>query len=156
MTKFRDLSPEQKEGIKELLLIGVERRIKEEIDYTNQIYRLLILGNGAGIALLTTFMGAILSSGNPIIELVSPLWKFLAGATFAALIYLPLMAVASQATIHNANQFSDFIQDKIDLEAIQGWGLSSGGRILILLFLLTSVSMFFWGVAQCITILASN
>ena len=76
MTKYKDFDDDQKSAVKELLFIGIERRIKEEGEYTNQVFKLLILGNGAGIALLSTFMGAIAASGNPISELVSPLWKF--------------------------------------------------------------------------------
>lgn len=153
MTKFKDFDDNQKDALKDLLLIAIERKIKEEIELTNQIFRLLILGNGAGIALLATFMGAIAATENPISELVSPLWKFLIGAVLAALIYAPLFAVASQATIHVSNQVLEFLQNKIDLETIEGWGLSQTGLKLVRLLALLSLISFFWGVYQCISIL---
>lgn len=153
MTKFQDFDDNQKGALKDLLLIAIERKIKEEIELTNQIFKLLILGNGAGIALLAAFIGAIAATGHPISELVSPLWKFLFGAVFAALIYAPLFAVASQATIHVSNQVVEFLQNKKDLEDMQSWGLSQTGLIFVRLLALSSLITFFWGVYQCISIL---
>jgi hypothetical protein len=95
MTHFRDLDPNQKEAVRELLLRGIDRRIREDIEYTNQIFRLLIVGNGAGVALLATFMGAVAANGHPVSALVTPLWKFFLGCISAAFIYWPLVAVAS-------------------------------------------------------------
>ncbi|WP_295625338.1 hypothetical protein [uncultured Nitrosomonas sp.] len=153
MTKFKEFDNDQKSAFKELLFIVMERRIKEEIEYTNHVFKFLVLGNGAGIALLAAFMGAIAATGNPISELVSPLWKFLIGATLAAFIYVPLFAVASQATIHAANQISDFFQNKLDFEEIGSWSLNRKGLIIVQLLALTSLILFFWGVYQCISIL---
>lgn len=153
MTKFRDLDDNQKSAFQELIYLGIERRIKEEIDYTSQLLRLLLLGNGTGIALLFAFMGAIAASGNPVSELVSPLWKFFIGAFFASLIYAPLFAVAVQATNHTITQTIDFLQNKIDLEEMQGWGLTKTGVIFIQILASISLILFFWGVYQCVLIL---
>lgn len=124
MTRFNDLDADQKIAFKELLLRGIDRRIREDIEYTNHVYRLLILGNGAGIALLAPFLGAVAARGNPLGDLVSPLWKFFLGCVFAALIFAPLMAVAAQATTHTVNQAVEFFKNQADLESLQGWGLS--------------------------------
>lgn len=153
MTKFKEFDNNQKSAFKELLFIVMERRIKEEMEYTNHVFKFLIMGNGAGIALLAAFMGAIAAIGNPISELVSPLWKFLIGATLAALIYAPLFSVASQATMHTANQISDFLQNKLDFEDIRGWTLNKTGLVIVQLLASSSLILFFWGVYQCISIL---
>lgn len=155
MTRFRDLDGDQKDAFKELLLRGIDRRIHEEIEYTNQVYRLLVLGNGAGIALLATFMGAVAATGNPFADLVAPLWKFFIGCVLAALIYAPLMAVSSQATNHIARQALAFFQNQIDIESLQGYGFNRLGLWVVRLLALASLSFFSWGVYQCIQILKS-
>jgi hypothetical protein len=119
------------------------------------VYRLLVLGNGAGIALLATFMGAVAAAGNPLANLVAPLWKFFIGCVLAALIYAPLMAVASQATNHIANQAFAFFQNQIDIESMQGYGFNRLGLWVVRLLALGSLSFFSWGVYQCIQILKS-
>lgn len=153
MTKFKEFDNNQKSAFKELLFIIIERRIKEEIEYTSHVFKFLVLGNGTGIALLATFMGGIAATGNPISELVSPLWKFLIGATLAAFIYVPLFAVASQATIHTVDQVSDFLQSKLDFEDIKGWSLNKKGLLVVQVLASASLILFFWGVYQCISIL---
>jgi hypothetical protein len=155
LTRFKDLDPDQRGAFKELLLRAVDRRVKEDMDYTSQAYRLLALGNGAGIALLASFMGVVAGRGNPLDALVSPLWKFLLGVLLAALINVPLMAVAAEAVNRQVNQTVEFFQNKADLESIQGWGLSKRGRILVALLALSSLACFIWGVAQCIWLLNS-
>lgn len=94
MTKFKELDNDQKGAFKDLMLRAVDRRIKEDIEYTQHSYRLLIIGNGAGIALLASFIGAIVGRGNPAAgALIAPLWKFFLGCFLAAMIYAPLRKV---------------------------------------------------------------
>lgn len=125
------------------------------MEYTNHVYRLLVLGNGAGIALLASFMGVVAGRGHPVAELVPPLWKFLLGCILAALIYAPHMAVAAQAVNHAANQTIQFLKNEIDLESVQGWVLDRRGQRVIALLALSSFLLFVVGVIQCIYVLAS-
>lgn len=153
MTFFKDLDDAQKDAIKDLVIRGVERRIQEETEYTNQVFRLLALGNGAGVVLLATFMGAIATAGNPIANLVAPLWKFFLGSVAAALIYAPLMAVAADATKHVADQAFKVFNNKMEIESLQGYGLNKRGLFIIRALAFTSLVLFAWGVYQCIRIL---
>jgi hypothetical protein len=155
MTRFHDLDAEQKDAFKELLLRAIDRRIREEMDYTSQVNRLLLLGNGAGVAILVTFMGAVASNGNPLAEFAAPLWKFFIGCVLAALIYFPTLAVASQATFHIEKQAKAFFQNQMDIEALEGYGYNRFGRWFVTLLSLMSLFFFSWGVYQCIQILKS-
>lgn len=155
VTKHDELTDEQRATVRELLAAATSRRIQDETTYTNQVFRLLILGNGAGIALLATFMGAVAAAGNPIGDLAGPLWKFLLGAILGAGVYVPLMAVASQATTHNEKQTLAFLKGEIDLENLQGWGLNRAGRIVVRLLAFSSFIVFTWAVIQCIFIVKS-
>lgn len=155
MTKFRELDADQKAIVKEMLLRAIDRRVKEDMEYTSQVYRLLVLGNGAGIALLASFMGVVAGRGHSIDALVSPLWKFLLGCILGALIYAPHMGVAAQAVYHAANQTTQFLKNELDLESIQGWGLSKRGRKLIAILALGSLILFVLGVIQCIYLLST-
>lgn len=155
MSKFSDLTSAQKSAVQELLVVALQRRIKEEIDYTNQVFRLLLLGNGSAIALLTAFMGAVGAYGHPISQLTGPLWKFLLGAVFGALIYFVLMTVTAQATVHQANQAFKIIRNDMELDEIQGWGLSHIGLWVVRILALLSLAMFAWGASECISIVGN-
>jgi hypothetical protein len=155
MTKFKEFDDDQRGALKEFLLCALDRRVKEDMENTNHAYKLLALGNGAGIALLASFIGVVAGRGQEVGDLVAPLWKFLLGCVLAALIYAPLMAVASQAVTHQANQAIQFIRNEIDLEQMQGWGLSKRGRLVVSILALSSLALFIAGVVQCIWILNS-
>jgi hypothetical protein len=155
MTKFRELDSDQKAMAKEMLMRAIDRRVKEDIEYTNHVYRLLVLGNGAGIVLLASFIGVIAGKGQSVTELVPPLWKFLLGCILAALIYAPHMAVATQAVNHAAAQTLQFLKNEIELESIQGWVLNKRGQRVVALLALLSFALFVVGVLQCIYLLSS-
>lgn len=155
MTKFSEFDEQQKEILKEILLIELENKMKEDREYIGHIIRFLILGNGSGIILLATFMGAIAASGHPISQLVSPLWKFLFGAIIGVLIYGPLAIVANQAVTFHAEQAIKFIKNEIEFEEKQNWGLSNRGIIYVRFFMFLSLILFLWGVFNCIFILKS-
>lgn len=155
MTYFKDLDPAQQEAFRELVLRAVDKRIREEMHYTNQVFRLLVFGNGAGVALLATFMGAVAATGNPVGELVTPLWKFFFGSVSAALIYGPLFAVAGQATNHMGEMASKFILNEIEIESMQGYSLNRRGRLVVGFLALVSLLFFAWGVYQSVQILKS-
>jgi uncharacterized membrane protein len=96
--KFKDMTDYQREAFRELFLTALAVRTTEEQQYTQQFYRLLMLGNGTGIALLATFMGALVSENKQVTQLRTPMIVFLVGACVASLVYLPLMSVANAAT----------------------------------------------------------
>lgn len=151
--KYKDMTQEQQEAFRGFLLNIVGIKSQEEQQYTQQFYRLLILGNGAGIVLLATFMGAVAGQGAQLAELVTPLIKFFFGAILAALVFFPLMGVANQATAHIGNQVSKFFLNELDIEQLQGYGLNKVGRIIIYALLIGSLASFGIGVYQCIGIL---
>lgn len=155
MTKFREFDDDQRTVFKELLFRGIDRRIKEDMEYTSHVFKFLVLGNGAGIALLASFMGVVAGRGNPLDALISPLWKFLLGAVLAALIYAPMMAVATEATTKTLAEAVEFFQNRIEFEAMQGWGLSKRGRRVVAWLMALSLICFVWGVVQCVGILSS-
>lgn len=155
MTKFREFDEDQRVVFKELLLRGIDRRIKEDMEYTGHVFRFLVLGNGAGIALLASFMGVVAGRGHPLDALVSPLWKFLLGAVFAALIYAPLMAVSTEATNKVLAEAVQFFKNELDFESMQGWALNKRGQRVVGFLILASFICFIWGVIQCVGILSS-
>ena len=153
MTHFDNLDEEQKDAIKGIYLSAFERRMEDERFYINQLYRLLVLGSGAGIALLVAFMGGMLSNGNSIKLLVPALWKFFIGAVSATSIYILLGLVASDAVNHIEKELKDFFLNKKEIENIQGYGLSGIGRIVLLILAVMSLTFFIWGVFQCAGVL---
>lgn len=153
MARFRDLDPDEKDAFKELVLRGIDRRIREETEYTNQVIRFLVLGNAAGIVLLAGFMGGVASKDGALTELVSPLWKFFFGCVFAALIYAAHMVVSTQATNYILKQAVAFFKSEIEMESMSSYGFSKRGIWIVRLLALTSMIFFTWGVYQCIQIL---
>lgn len=79
--KFSELSPEQKTAYQELFAAAYQTRIQDQHQYTQTGFRLLILGNGAGIALLATFMGAVAGESGEFGQLIAPLAKIFLGCT---------------------------------------------------------------------------
>jgi hypothetical protein len=151
--KYKDMTDEQKEAFRGFLLMALTVKTQEEKAYTDQFFRLLMLGNGTGIALLATFMGALVRNAQQIVQLKTPMIVFLIGAFIAASVYFPLMSVAAAATNNITAQVTDFFLNKKDIEAMQGYGLSRAGRAVVMLLLLASLVLFVIGVAMCIRIL---
>jgi len=112
-----------------------------------------MLANGTGIALLATFMGALVRNAVEIVQLKTPMVIFLVGAFLAALVYLPLMSVANAATNNITSQVTDFFLNKKDIETMQGYSLNRAGRTVVMLLQVTSLILFVIGVATCIPIL---
>lgn len=57
--KYQEMTGEQKEAFKDMLITVLNVRSQEEQQYTQQFFKLLILSNGGAIILLTTFMAAL-------------------------------------------------------------------------------------------------
>lgn len=150
------MSEAQQAAYRNILSTIVSVKSQEEQKYTHEGYRLLVLGNGAGIAILAALMGSLAGSGTEFSLLLAPLKYFFAGTILAALAYVPLIAVANQATVNVTNQISDFFLDKLDIENIQGYGFSRIGRVILALLLLGSFLMFCIGVYKCVSILSAS
>jgi hypothetical protein len=149
--KFKDMNEYQQEAFRELFLTALTVRTQEEQQYSQQFYRLLMLGNGTGIALLATFIGALVRDNKQVTQLRTPMIVFLVGACVASLVYLPLMSVANAATNNITNQVTEFFLNKRDVETLQGYGLNLAGRIVVKFLLFASLTLFVIGV--CIRIL---
>ena len=151
--KFEEMDKPQQEAFRSLFITALTVRTQEEQQYTQQFYRLLMLGNGTGIALLATFMGALVRNNQQVIQLRTPMIVFLVGASVASLVYLPLMSVANAATNNITTQVTEFFLNKKEVETLQGYGLNPAGRIVVTLLLFASLVLFVIGVVMCIRIL---
>jgi hypothetical protein len=151
--KYKEMSDEQKEAFRGFLLMALTVRTQEEKQYTDQFLRLLMLANGTGIALLASFMGALIRNTQQIVQLKTPMIIFLVGTFVGALVYLPMMSVAADATTNITTQVTDFFLNKKEIETMQGYGLNRAGRVVVRLLLFASLVLFVVGVAMCIRIL---
>ena len=106
-----------------------------------------------GIVLLATFMGAVVRNNAQVSMLRTPLIMFFIGALLAALVYVPLSAVASQATTNVTTQVTELFLNKKEFEELQGYGLNCAGRVVVNILLLSSLIMFGMGVYKCISVL---
>ena len=151
--KFQDMTREQQEAFSGLLLNIVSIKSQEEQQFTQQFFRLLILGNGVGIMLLATLMATMAGDAGQLIGLATPLIKFFVGAILAALVFFPLMAVSNQATVYIGGQVTKFFLNEIDIEEFRGYGLNKLERLAINLLLVGSLLAFSLGVYECIGVL---
>jgi len=144
--KFKEMNDSQQDAIKEVLLIGLNVRTQDERKYTYEFYRLLALGNGMGIVLLGTFMGAVIDKSGQVSMLRTPLILFCIGALLAALVYVPLFSVANAATVNVTEQVTEFFLNRKEFETIRGFDLNCAGRVVVLVLLFSSLTMFAVGV----------
>lgn len=151
--KFSQLASRNAEAIAEFYVKVAELKAAQSQQLAQDGLRLLVLGNGAGVAVLATFLGVIVERGKPIGDLLSPLIWFLIGATLAALIYLPLIAVADRAAKHIGESIENFFKDKLELEQLQGYELTKRGVLVVNALLLLSIICFVVGVFLCVSAL---
>ncbi len=151
--KYSKMSEAQQAAYRDILGTIVNIKSQEEQKYTHDAFRLLVLGNAAGIAILAVFMGNLASKGDDFGALIVPLAFFFIGTILAALTYVPLVAVANQATIHIVNQINDFFLDKLEFEQIRGYGFNVKGRRIVAALLGGSFTMFCMGVFGRLVIL---
>jgi hypothetical protein len=151
--KFSQMTEEQQDAIRETFLTVISVRSQEEQRYTEQFFLLLVLGNGTGVFLLATFMGALVTTNKAVGSLRVPLILFSIGAFLAAFVYVPLTAVANQATVNAFQQITDFFLDKKELEAIQPYGFNRRGLFIVWSLLLLSFLAFGVALIVCIRIL---
>jgi hypothetical protein len=57
--KYHEMSADQKDAFKDMLITVLNVKSQEEQQYTQQFFKLLILSNGGAIVLLATFMAAL-------------------------------------------------------------------------------------------------
>lgn len=117
--RFSQLPERQANAIAEFYLKVAEIKAAESQDLSRSGLQMLVIGNGAGIAVLTTFMGVIVQKGESLSDLIAPLTAFLAGATVAALMYLPLIQVARDAANHIGTSVEAFFRDQYGVGGTQ-------------------------------------
>ncbi|OGW43752.1 MAG: hypothetical protein A2Y66_00040 [Nitrospirae bacterium RBG_13_41_22] len=147
--KYSDMSEAQKAAFRDILGTIIKIKSQEEQKYIHDGYRLLVLGNGAGTAILATFMGSLASHGSKISGLIIPLTLFTIGVVLAALTYVPLIAVSNQATINVTNQITDFFWIKKMLKRCKDMVLQKGG-VLFSRFCWVDPSLYFVSVYICV------
>jgi len=151
--KFSQLAERNAQAIADFFIKVAEIKAAQSQQLAQDGLRLLVLGNGAGVAILATFLGIIVERGEPVDDLLAPLISFLVGATLAALMYLPLILVADSAAKHIGESIENFFKDKLDVEQLQGYGLSKRGIIILNALLLLSIVCFVVGVVLCVSAL---
>jgi hypothetical protein len=151
--KFDQMTPEQQEAFRDAFLTIISVKSQEEQRYTEQFFRLLVLGNGTGVVLLATFMGALVHNNGAVGSLRTPLIIFSIGAILAALVYVPLMLVANQASIAIFQQITEFFLNKKDVETIEGYGFNKRGSVVVFSLLISSLLAFVIASVFCIRIL---
>lgn len=144
--KFSELPERRANSIASFFLKVAEIKSAESQEISRAGLQLLVIGNGAGILVLATFMGVIVQKGDSLSDLISPLIAFLVGATLGALMYIPLIAVASDAASHLGTTIEKFFNDQIELEELQGYSLTKRGKFVVNGLLLLSILCFVVGV----------
>lgn len=144
--KFSELPERRANAIASLFLKVAEIKSAESQEISRAGLQLLVIGNGAGILVLATFMGVIVQKGDSLSDLISSLIAFLVGATSGALMYVPLIAVASDAASHLGTTIEKFFNDQIELEELQGYSLNKRGKLVVNGLLLLSILCFVVGV----------
>ena len=153
MTLFKDLDPEQREAFKSICLQALESKLKEDTTFTLQVYKFLVIGNGAGVALVVAFLSGAFTAGIATSALASPLWKFFLGAVAAAFIQVVHMAVSADGVPYISKQVSDFFLNQQHIEEFQSWGLSERGKKIVLGLMLVSFVLFLWGSIQSLLLI---
>ena len=151
--KYSEMDDDQKEAFREYYMLALQTSITQEQKYSDQVLRFLILGNGAGILLLTTFMGTLASNNKDFSTLVNPLVKFFLGLLFASLVFVPFIYIANKSTNKISDQLLEFFLNQSDTCNLGGYRIKSFLRIVVMGLFIISASMFFWGVYQSFTIL---
>jgi hypothetical protein len=120
--KFSELPDKQTNALIEFYARITDICSQEARSYSLAGFRLLLLGNSAGVAFLATTLAGLYTANASREDLILPLILFLVGVLFAGLAYLPVIGVASNAAKHIGESVEKFIKDELDLEELQGWG----------------------------------
>ncbi len=151
--KYSEMNDDQKEAFREYYMLVLQTRIAEGQKYSDQVLRFLILGNGAGILLLATFMGTLAGNNKNFSMMVNPLMGFVLGLLFASLVFIPLLYIANKSANKISNQSIDFFFNQSDTCNLRDYIVKPFLRIVIMVLFIFSASLFFWGVYQSFTIL---
>jgi hypothetical protein len=150
MTFFHELDNEQKDYIKDVAIISLNRRIADDTKYTDNVFKLILLANATAIFLIIAYA----TKSYPLSELAAPLWKYIVGLISIASINIIFLSVAVQATIVQSEEWLSFYLNNLELNDIKGWSLNKHG--LRVVYLLTAISLFFfiYGTFQIISIIS--
>jgi len=151
--KYSELPERNAAAIAAFYLKVAEIKANESQEISRAGLKLLVLGNGAGVLILATFMGVIVQEGDSLSDLITPLVWFLVGATLGALIYIPLIAVAHDAANHLGTSIENFFRDQIELEELRSYGLTKRGTRIVNGMLVLSILCFVTGVILCVSAL---
>lgn len=130
--KFSQIPERNAEALRTFYLTVAETTASESQRYSHEGLRLLLVGNGAGIAVIASLSSGYLAAGGKFGELAAPVIAFLIGTLLAGLAYIPLIAVSGNAASHIGRALEAFFQDQYEVEELQSWGFTKGGRILLL------------------------
>ena len=151
--KFSDFSDREAQALVTYYTQLLTVKAQEDQSYNQAGVRLLLLANGAGIALLGTFVGGLAQAQTPLTPFILPLICFLTGLITGGLLYLPLMAVSSNAITVMGQNIELFITNKKNIEELQYYGFNRRGRIIMLSIALISMGSFVAGVWQSVSAL---
>ena len=152
--KFSQLNDPQQRAVQAALETLLSTKAQEDHQLSMSGYRLLIIGNGAGVTLLAAFMSSIV--GEPLFSsLLAPLAIFLAGLLVAALSYIPLVAVTNRSLIALWNEYNSIVRDQKELEDFKGYGFNALGKFIFFGLLAIALLCFLWGAIWVIVALAS-
>ena len=127
--KFSQLNDPQQRAIQAALETLLSTKAQEEHQLSMSGYRLLILGNGAGVTLLAAFLSSIV--GEPLFrDLLAPLALFLFGLLLSALSYIPLVAVTNRSLVALWNEYNSIVRDEKHLEEFKGHGFNALGKVI--------------------------
>ena len=82
--KYDEMDETQQDAFKGIFLTVLSVKSQEERQYTQQFFRLLLLGNRSGILILTTLMGALVGNKDRVYLLRAPLIAFFVGRLWRA------------------------------------------------------------------------
>ncbi|MBT5305468.1 MAG: hypothetical protein HOL31_10350 [Candidatus Scalindua sp.] len=147
------MNDDQKEAFREYYMLVLQTRITSMQRYSDQVLRFLLLGNGAGILLLATFMGNLAGNNKDFSMMVNPLMAFVFGLLLAALVFIPLIYIANKSVNKISNQSIDFFFNHSSTCNLRDYIVKPFLRIVVMGLFIISAIMFFLGVYQSFTIL---
>ena len=104
---------------------------QEEIWFLQRFYQSFLFANGAGIIILTTYMGVLSGSNAPVSRLIFPLVLFILGALAGAGLIWYTLGVLGNSLVNIREQMFKLFQSELDIEQYQNWGFSRKGLMIV-------------------------
>ena len=151
--KFSELPEAQSKALTDFYGRIVDALAQEQRAYSLAGFRLLLLGNSAGVALLAGKFAGLYSTNASQTDLVTPLIFFLVGVFAGGFAYWPVIAVASGTARHIGDSVEKFIRDEIELEDMRSWGHNKLSTFLLMLFVWSSLICLIIGTIMVVRVL---